>query len=263
LGAGIAGMEAARVAKLRGHEVEIYEKSDKVGGLIPLLAMEYKKEEFMNIVNYLETQLTKLEVPIHLNKELTGGQISDLKPDILVLATGTEATIPKKLEGTPNIVTQDEAILKNKPIGKDVVVWGLGAYWKGGPETAITLAEQGYNVKALMGSNTTVATEMLMATGRRLWILEYLRDNKIPVYTKAKLLDVTEKGIKFLDEHKNEQFIEADTLVYCGSRITKAKKLKKQFEEVAPQIQLIGDCKRPRNISEAMNDAQTFVRRLK
>ena len=263
LGAGIAGMEAARVAKLRGHDVEIFEKSDKAGGLIPLLAMEYKKEEFMNIVNYLEIQLKKLEVPIHLNKELTREEIIDLKPDILVLATGTEATIPKNLEGTPNIVTQDEAILKNKPMGKDVVVWGLGAYWRGGPETAITLAEQRYNVKALMGSNTTVATEMLLATGRRLWILEYLRDNKIPVYTKAKLLDVTEKGVKFLDENKNEKFIEADTLVYCGSRITNAKKLKKQFEGVAPKIQLIGDCKRPRDISEAMNDAQTFARRLK
>ena len=94
-------------------------------------------------------------------------------------------------------------------------------------------------------------------------VAEYLKDNQIPVYTKAKLLEVTEKGIKFLDEDKNEQFIEADTLVYCGSRITKAKKLKSQFEGVAPKIQLIGDCKRPRDIAEAMNDAQTFARRLK
>ncbi|NVM56317.1 MAG: FAD-dependent oxidoreductase, partial [Candidatus Helarchaeota archaeon] len=263
LGAGIAGMEAARVAKLRGHEVEIYEKSDKIGGLIPLLAMEYKKEEFMNIVNYLGTQLKKLEVPIYLNKELTSEEISDLKPDILVLATGTEATIPKNLEGTPNIVTQDEAILKSKPIGKNIVIWGLGAYWRGGPETAITLAEQGYNVKALMGSNTTVATEMLLATGRRFWILEYLRDNKIPIYIKAKLLDVTEKGVRFLDENKSERFIEADTLVYCGSRVTSGKKLKKQLEGVAPKIELIGDCKRSRDIAGAMNDAQTFARRLK
>ncbi len=263
LGAGIAGIETARLAKLRGHDVEIFEKSDKVGGLIPLVAMEYKKEEFMNIVNYLKFQLKKLEVPIHLNKELTREEIIELKPDILVLATGTEATIPTNLEGKPNVLTQDEAILKSKPIGKNVVVWGLGAYWKGGPETAITLAEQGYNVKALMGSNTTIATEMLIATGRRLWILEYLRDKKLPIYTRAKLLDVTEKGVKFLDENKNEQFIEADTLVYCGSRITKAKKLKKHFEGVAPVIQLIGDCKRPRNIAEAMKDAQTFVRKLK
>jgi len=263
LGAGIAGMEAARLAKMRGHDVEIFEKSDKVGGLIPLVAMEYKKEEFINIVNFLKYELKKLEVPIHLNKELTREEIIDLNPDILVLATGTEATIPTNLEGKPNILTQDEAILKSKPMGKNVVVWGLGAYWKGGPETAITLAEQGYNVKALMGSNTTIATEMLIATGRRLWILEYLRDKKLPIYTKAKLLDVTEKGVKFLDENKNEQFIEADTLVYCGSRITHGRKLKKHFEGVAPIIQLIGDCKRPRDIAEAMRDAQTFVRKLK
>ena len=234
-----------------------------MGGLLPLLAMEYKKEEFMNIVNYLKTQLKKLNIPIHLNKELSKEEIKELNPDILVLATGTEATIPTNLEGKQNILTQDEAISKSKPIGKNVVVWGLGAYWRGGPETAITLREQGYNVKALMGSNTTVATEMLLATGRRLWILEYFRDNNIPIYTKAKLLEVSDDGVKFLDENKTEQFIEADTLIYCGSRITKAKKLKKELEEVAPKIQLIGDCKRPRDIAEAMNDAQTFARKLK
>jgi 2-enoate reductase len=202
-------------------------------------------------------------VPIHLNKELSEDEIAKLNPDILVLATGTEATLPKKLEDKPNILTQDEAILKSKPIGKDVVIWGLGAYWRGGPETAITLTEQGYNVKALMGSNTSVATEMLLATGRRLWILEYLRDKKIPIYTKAKLLDVTDKGVKFIDENKKEQFIEADSLVYCGSRMTKAKKMKKQFKDVAPKITLIGDCKRPRDIAEAIKDAQTFARKLK
>ncbi|MFX1446345.1 MAG: hypothetical protein ACFFHV_23365, partial [Promethearchaeota archaeon] len=101
------------------------------------------------------------------------------------------------------------------------------------------------------------------ATGRRLWILEYFRDNNIPIYTKAKLLEVSDKGVKFLDENKTEQFIEADTLIYCGSRITKAKKLKKELEEVTFKIQLIGDCKRPRDIAEAMNDAQTFARKLK
>ena len=61
LGAGIAGLEAARVAKLRGHDVEIYEKSNKIGGIMPLVAAEYKKEEFINIVKYLEIQLKKLK----------------------------------------------------------------------------------------------------------------------------------------------------------------------------------------------------------
>ena len=71
LGAGIAGMEAARIANLRGHDVEIYEKSDKKGGLMPLLALEYKKYDFMRASGYLEKQLEKAGVPIHLNKELT------------------------------------------------------------------------------------------------------------------------------------------------------------------------------------------------
>ncbi len=263
LGAGIAGMEAARIAKIRGHEVEIYEKSDKVGGLLPLVAAEYKKEEFMNIVNYLETQLKKLNVPIHLNKELTKEEIISLKPDILVLAVGTDATIPVNLKGKPNILTQDEAILKSKPMGKNLAVWGLNTYWKGGAETAITLAEQGYNIKALIGSNTIIAQLVWLATGRRLWILQYFRDKNIPVYKKAKLLDVTERGIKFLDENKQEQFIEVDNLVYCGSRISNAKPLRKIFEGVAPKTVVVGDARKSGDIATALSMAQTFARKLK
>jgi 2,4-dienoyl-CoA reductase-like NADH-dependent reductase (Old Yellow Enzyme family) len=263
LGAGIAGMEAARVAKLRGHDVEIFEKSDKVGGLIPLIASEYKKKDFLNIIRYLEIQLKKLNVPIYLNNKVSKDEIGALKPDILVLATGTEATVPVNLEGKPNVLTQDEALLKSKPIGKNIVVWGLNTYWKGGAETAITLTEQGYIVKALVGSDTIVAQLIWIATGRRLWILKYFKEKKIPIYYKAKLLDVTNKGVKFLDENQKEQFIEADTLVFCGSRISNAKKLKTQLEGAAPKIELIGDCKRPRDIQEAMNDAQTFARKLK
>lgn len=263
LGGGIAGLEAARVSKLRGHEVELFEKSDKIGGLIPLVAKEYKKEEFMNIVNYLEIQLKKLQVPIHLNQELTKEGISRLNPDILVIATGTEATLPTKFKDNPNVITQDEAILKTKELGKNIVVWGLNAYWKGGLETVLTLNEEGYNVKALMGSNTTVGSLIIQNISRRLWILQYLKKNKIPVYSKAKLMDVTKEGVRFFDADKKEIFIEADSLIYCGSRVSEGKKIKKALEGVAPEIVLIGDCKRPRDVQAALTDAQNFARNLK
>jgi len=265
LGAGVAGMEAARVAKLRGHEVEIYEKSNKLGGLIPLVASEYKKEDFMNIVKYLERQLNKLGVPIHLNKDLTREQIDGLKPDILVLATGSDATIPVNLKGKANVVNQDEAILKTKPLGKNLIVWGLDTYWRGGAETAITLDSQGYNVKALVGSELGVA-QILRGTGdsgRGYGILKQLTERNIPIYTEAKLLDVGDNTVKFLDKNKKEVSIQADNLIYCGARITNAKKLKEQFEGTAPEIVLIGDCKKPQDIGVAMRDAQTFVRSLK
>ena len=263
LGAGIAGMEAARVLKLRGHEVELYEKSNKIGGLMPLLAAEYKKERFILMVNWLETQLKKLNVPVYLNRDLTREEVEASHPDILVLAAGSEATIPVKLKEKPNVITQDESILKSKPMGKNVVIWGLNAFWKGGLETVTTLGEQGYNIKALMGSNTMVGQLLMGNAGRRMYLIRYLRNKKIPVYTKAKLLDVTEEGVKFLDENQEEQFIEADTLVYCGSRIANGKSLKERFEGTAPEIVLIGDCKRPRDIKEAMADAQKFARSLK
>ena len=262
LGAGIAGLEAARVLKLRGHEVEIYEKSNKIGGLIPLLAAEYKKERFMLIVDWLDIQLKKLNVQVHLNRNLTKEDVESLNPDILVLATGSEATVPVKLKDNPNVITQDESILKSKPMGKNVVVWGLDGFWKGGFETVLTLGEQGYNIKALVGSNAVVGQLLLAISGRRMFIIRYLKKNKIPVYTKAKLLDVTKDGVKFYDKNQEEHFIEADNLIYCGSRITSSKKLKEKFEGAVPEVVLIGYCKKPRDIKEAMADAQKFARGL-
>lgn len=263
LGAGPAGLEAARMLKLRGHEVEIYEKSSQIGGLIPLLAAEYKKEDFMNIIDYYERQIKKFNIPVHLNKELTKEEIAMLKPDLLILAVGSEATIPVNLKERTNILTQDEAILKSKPMGKNVVVWGLETYWKGGAETAITLREQGYNIKALMGPEVTIAGLLLAATGRRVWILEYFKKKNIPVYPRAKLLDVTDKGVKFLDDEGKEQFIEADTLVYCGSRISHGKALRKEYRDLATRVEPIGDGKKPRDIQAAIKDAQNLVRKLK
>ena len=264
LGAGIAGMELARVAKLRGHDVEIYEKTDRVGGLMHVLTAEYKKEQFMNIVNYQKIQLNKSNVPIHLNRELTTNEIKELDCDVLVFAVGTEAVLPVKYKDHPNVITQDEAILKSKPIGKNVVIWGLDTYWKGGTETTITLREQGYNIKAIAGTEKMLAGILTQArlSGRVTWIHHYFQDNKIPVFKKATLIDVTDKSVIIHDSDGKEQIIEADTLVYCGARTTPKKTLESEFENVGFKIEFIGDCKKPRDIQAAISDAQTLARKL-
>ncbi|MHA2288295.1 MAG: oxidoreductase, partial [Promethearchaeota archaeon] len=263
LGAGISGMEAARILKLRGHEVDIYEKSNQVGGVMNLVAAEYKKGEYIKISNFLESQLKKLNVPIYLKKELTKEDLTKLNPDILVLATGSEAAVPVNLKGKSNVLTQDESILKSKPFGKDLVIWGLNVYWKGGVETAVSLIEEGYNVKALIGSNKYENNWGWNLAGRRFWLRRYLKEKEIPIYDKAKLLDVTENGVRFLSGKNEELFIESDALIYCGSRIANGKVLKAEFEGIIPDIILIGDCKQPRDIGAAMKDAQEFARSLK
>ncbi|MHA1915742.1 MAG: oxidoreductase [Promethearchaeota archaeon] len=262
LGAGIAGMEAARVSKLRGHEVEIYEKADKVGGVMHILAEEYKKQRYMNIIHYQKTQLKKLGIPIHFNKELSIEEIKKLDCDSLVLAVGSEAVVPVKFKDHKNVLTQDEAIMKFKPMGKNIVVWGLDTYWRGGAETAITLREKGYNIKAIAGPETTLAGTLTNMTGRLTFIHRYFRDNKIPMFKEAKLIDVTDKVVIIQDSEGNEHEIEADTLVHCGARTTPRKTLEKELEEVGFKIEFIGDAKRPKDIQAAIYDAQTLARAI-
>ena len=264
LGAGIAGMELALIAKLRGHNVEIYEKSDKVGGLMHILAAEYKKEQFMNIVNYQKIQLKKLNVPIQFNRELTSEEIKKLDCDVLVFAVGTEAVLPVKYKDHPNVITQDEAISKSKPIGKDVVIWGLDTYWKGGAETAITLREQGYNIKAIAGSEKLLAGIITQArlTGRVTWIHQYFKDNKIPQFKEAKLIDVTGKAVIIQDSEGKEHEIKADTLVHIGGRTTPKNTLEKEFKDVGFKVEFVGDCKTPKDIQAAIKDAQTLARAI-
>jgi len=201
---------------------------------------------------------------VYLNKELTEEQITSLKPDVIVLATGSEATVPVSLKDKSNVLTQDEALLKSKPLGKDLVVWGLDTYWRGGAETAITLHSRGYNVKALVGPELGIAQILRLKgdAGRSYGIFKQITDRKIPVYTEAKLLEVNDNSVKFLDKNKKEVSIQADNLIYCGARITNGKKLNEMFEGIAPEIVLIGDCKKPQDIEVAMKDAQTFARSL-
>lgn len=260
LGGGIAGMEAARICVTRGHSIELYEKSDKLGGLMHTLAAEYKKEEYMSLPNWIQLQLKKLKVTIHLNKELSKEDIVSLNPDVLVFAIGTTATVPVKYKERANVLTQDEAILKSKPLGKNIVIWGLDTYWRGGVETAITLLEQGYNVKAIIGQDDVMARSIRGLSGRYLWIYEYFKEKKVPLIYKSKLEDVTDSGVKYIDSKGEIQFMKADSLVFCGSRITQKNALEKEFKGIIPKIVFIGDCNQPRDIREAMKDAHDFAR---
>jgi 2,4-dienoyl-CoA reductase (NADPH2) len=83
-------MEAARNAALRGHQVTLFEKEPKLGGLLPVAAVVkgMELEDLPAIVNYLERQITRLGVQIKLGKECTPDVIARLKPDAVILAAG-------------------------------------------------------------------------------------------------------------------------------------------------------------------------------
>ena len=89
-------MEAARVAATRGHDVTLFEKTSRLGGLIPLAAMVkgLEIEDLPAIIRYLKGQITKLGVTIKLGTEATPSLIQELKPDVVLVAAGGIPAIP-------------------------------------------------------------------------------------------------------------------------------------------------------------------------
>ena len=94
VGGGPAGMEAARVAARRGHEVVLYDQQSRLGGLLPVAAIvkDTETEELTDLSAYLRTQLVKEGVTVHLGKAVTPEVVAKEKPDALVLAAGAAHT---------------------------------------------------------------------------------------------------------------------------------------------------------------------------
>ena len=86
VGGGPAGMEAARVAALRGHRVTLWEKSRQLGGTLRFAALVYEPNE--RLLRWLETQMRKLPVDVKLGVEATPERVREWAPDAVLVATG-------------------------------------------------------------------------------------------------------------------------------------------------------------------------------
>jgi 2,4-dienoyl-CoA reductase (NADPH2) len=97
VGGGPAGMETARVAALRGHDVMLYEKESTLGGSLPLAALVkgFEREDLLSLIRYLKTQIIKLGVKVNLGIEVNRSLIEEIKPDVLIIAAGGIHDVPK------------------------------------------------------------------------------------------------------------------------------------------------------------------------
>ncbi|GAH51455.1 unnamed protein product, partial [marine sediment metagenome] len=141
VGGGASGMEAARVTALGGHKVTLWEKGDALGGnLIPASIPDFK-QDYRRLINFLSTQIKKLDVTIELAKEATTELILEMKPDVVFIATGSTSIVPEiPGVGKKMVVTAVDLLLGKREAGKSVVVVGGGLI---GCETALYLAQKG------------------------------------------------------------------------------------------------------------------------
>jgi 2,4-dienoyl-CoA reductase (NADPH2) len=266
VGGGPSGMEAARVAALRGHKVTLCEKSSKLGGLLPLASLlkEIETDELLALIKYLDRQMTKAGVNVRLNTEVTPALIAQLKPDVVILAAGgIDSTMDVPGVNGKNVVTGAKLHGQLKfysrffgpktlarltkvwmPIGKSVVVIGGTIH---GCELAEFLIKRGRKV-TIVHSGTEIGEGM---TGDdQFQFLRWIAEKDAVIYTGATIGKITEKGVTIKIGGK-EQTLSADTIAFALP-LQFNPALQQQLAGKFTEIYAIGDCNEPHLIADAI-----------
>jgi len=188
VGGGCGGMEAARVAALRGHKVTLFEQEQNLGGQLLIAAIPPGKEELVTITKFLSVQLSKLGVEVRIGQRATVEAIADMKPDTVVVATGS-STVPPHIAGAslPHVVMARDVIMGRKAVGQKVVVVGGGRV---GCETAELLASWGKEVTLVrMTGHGRLAGDMGVMTRRQ--FLARLRQSPIAIEAHSPVERIT------------------------------------------------------------------------
>ena len=254
VGGGPAGMEAARVASVRGHNVTIYEKGESLGGQLVPASVPQFKQPIKGLVEYLKNQVVKLGVKIELGTEATPALIKELKPDVVILAMGASPLIPD-IPGVKggNVATASEILLGKKEAGEKVAVVGGGEV---GAELAWFLAEQGKKV-TIVEMTYGVANDMNMFS--HFYLEDKLAQLGIEILTNTTAKEITDKGVVAVDISGNKQVIEADTVVLAVG-FSSSNELGKKLRGEIPEVYTIGDCVKPGKIQEAIHGASRVAR---
>ena len=253
-------MEAARVAATRGHDVTLFEKTSKLGGLIPLAAMVkgLEIEDLPAIIRYLKGQITKLGVTIKLGTEATPSLIQELKPDVVLVAAGGIPQVPD-IPGIdrPNVVKNTDLHRMLKffikffgpkylrmltklwmPLGKRVVIIGGGIQ---GCELAEFLVKRGRNV-TIVDEAEELGEGMIKHLKQQLFF--WFRKKGVVMMAGVKPVAVTAKGLTILTKEGYKKTIEADSVV-PAIPMRPNMELFESLQGKVPEVYAIGDCNNP------------------
>ena len=247
VGGGPGGMEAARVAALRGHKVTLYEKEDKLGGCLIAASIAPYKDEIANLTEYLITQVYKSGVEVRLNIDIGIKDIEEEKPEVVVLATGATPIIPNILGAKgSNVVTAIDALTGSKKVGDEVIIVGGGMI---GCETAEFLAQKGKNI-TILEMLSRIASDLGITC--RPFIMARLREAGIRMETNLKAEEITSEGVKGSRDGVSE-FFAGDTVVLAvGFRAN--NRLAHKLEGKVASLYSVGDCVQPRKILHAIKE---------
>jgi len=256
IGGGPAGMEAARVAALRRHQVVLFEKAERLGGQLTVAAVPPYKSEIANLTKYLATQVNKAGVKLELGKEATAAEVEMIAPDAVILATGVAPSIPE-IPGIEreNVVMAEDVLAGQAKVGERVIVIGGELV---GCETAEFLADAGKAV-TITRRGSSMAAAVAPMIGQPL--VGRLNAKGVTMLTGVKYEEVNDEGLIIITRDGEKRTIPADTIALAAGSKPNTELLQ-QLRDRVPEIYQVGDCVQPRGILEALTDGSRVAHAL-
>ncbi len=252
VGAGPAGLEAARTAALRKHNVILYEKDNEVGGQNIIAGKAAGRQEITGITRWLLSQVNKLDIDVQLGVEADVQMILNQKPDVVIVATGSVPKInPFPGEyASPDVVNTQQVLNKEVVVGQNVLFIDLDGHHQG-TGTAEFLADQGKSVHMItpslfVGGQLGPLQDLYLARQR-------LEKKRVKVTPDIAVIEIQGTLVKGLNVYSNEMldFDGYDTVVLAAGNQS-LDQLYFDLKDKVPELFRIGDCVAPRKTDMAI-----------
>ena len=263
IGGGVAGMEAAFVAKKKGHHVVLCEATDQLGGQILTACVPIGKQELTKVVKYLSHRLDVNNIEVRLNTPVTLELLeTEFKDYEVIAAAGAKPNIIQQLTTFKQWMTADDILAGKKFPGRKIVIIGGGSV---GCELADYLAPL-LNDRFIRNRDVTVlemGPEILMSeTGAgRSVLVQRMMSKGIHIECKAKVTSTTETTISYEQNGVEHTIEDADTLVFAnGYHIDPS--IEEMLKEANVTYHLIGDGHKVGNIKDAISEGYEVAKSL-
>ena len=258
VGAGPAGLAAARMAALHGHEVVVCDQAESTGGALTLAAKMPGRGELTDIVNYFLEELSRLSVAVQLKTPLDEVLLKEVAPDEVILATGSLPDMPmlKGLYQTEmQLCTVTELLQDAVAIGSRIIVLGGNQI---GLVTCDYLAEKDVAV-AVLHRKGHFAEEM--SSNDRYYLRERLKNENVSLYKNVAIRTFLKDGVSFKAGEKEVELTGYDTVVLSDTFVPLREEANLLKRHKLP-FHFIGDAKQPRHVMYAISEGEELGRSL-
>jgi 2,4-dienoyl-CoA reductase-like NADH-dependent reductase (Old Yellow Enzyme family)/thioredoxin reductase len=248
-GGGPGGMQAAITAAVRGHEVILAEKTDRLGGVLKITDKDAWKFDLRRYRDYLIHMVKASKVKILMNTNVTPEFVNSIAPDVLIVAVGGHVIKPGfKGVDQPHVMSGLDAYYSLDKIGRKALIIGGGLV---GCEVGTHLAKEGKEVTILeMTSDIGAGANHIALEGLR----ETLAAYNVSIRTGITCNEITKSGVKGIDNKGEAVEFEADTVIYALGVAPEEKAVEELRSCDADFFFTIGDCVRAGRVHDAVHN---------